>query len=34
MISDLDKQNHFCHDALGCPYECEGDHNHPQIGGD
>lgn len=31
-VIDPDKPNHFFHDSLGCPYECEmegGDHNHP-----
>lgn len=27
---DLSKNNHFFHDSLGCPYECDGDHNHPE----
>jgi hypothetical protein len=25
----LRKPNHFYHDSLGCPYECNEDHNHP-----
>lgn len=28
---DLGKGNHFYHDVLGCPAECEDDHNHPGV---
>lgn len=27
---DLNRPNHLAHDILGCPFECDGNHNHPQ----
>lgn len=28
-MSDLSRPNHYAQDALGDPYACIGDHNHP-----